>query len=137
MTTTNADTECLGDINQSVIDRYSAKNMRIKHFTSADGWVPGLSGTDPVDSGSIADALKTIANSGSDSDVAAKLRSLVNALTRQPSESVQKAGVNQGATRGPLIIQSADKGARSKVVGTQAFDSNGRVTFSPQAIEAA
>jgi hypothetical protein len=61
----------------------------------------------------------------------------VNALTRQPSESVQKAGVNQGATRGPLIIQSADTGARSKVVGTQAFDSNGRVTFSPQAIEAA
>jgi len=72
----------LDQVNAAVLKRFANNGTQIKHFQSADGdgWVPGRSGIDPVNTGSIADLLATVASSGSDIDVAAKLRALVLAL---------------------------------------------------------
>src|SRR5271166_2070767 len=100
--------------NASVLAKYASKGMQIQHFqsslTDGSGFVPGQSGDDLVDKGSIVDLLYNISKND-DSTVAAKLRDLVQALRRVPSETVEKATPNRnGVTREPLVIKSS--GAR-------------------------
>lgn len=123
MNTNTNDESGFQTVNEAILRKYSHNNpATLTHFQSNDGWVPGQSGSDPVDAGSIADLLKSISTAGSDSDVAAKLRKLVNALTRTPSEAVQKAGVNAGPSRSPLNIRSS--GERAQIVDNQSFTRN-------------
>jgi len=128
MNTQNTDTdpEGLSAINASVLARFHASNhSRITHLSSTDGWTPREGGNAPVgeDTGSIADLLATIANTGNDSDVASKLRDLVRALKRVPSDTVEKAQVNRnGTTRDTIKITS--NGARPVIIDTQSFTKN-------------
>ena len=122
--------EALEQVNQAVIRRHLGK-ANIKYFQTlgndGSGWVPGLSGVDPVNSGSIADILQTIASAGNSDDVAAQLRALVIALKRlaqQDIEATVKAAVNRNSvTRPPLRVRGS--GERATVIDDgQCFSSN-------------
>jgi len=93
MTTQTDDLEL---VNSKVLSRYAGNGTKITHFQSSlgsdDGWVPGLSGEDTVDRGTIIDVLDSIATAVNPDEAAQKVRNLIRALKSVPSDNVQKAG---------------------------------------------
>lgn len=125
--TTNTDD--LSTINNAVLARKLTST--ITHFQAVDGsgWVPQEgANNDPVNDGSIADLLQTVVDSGDNDTVAAKLRALVQALKRVPSQDVPKATVNrEGSTQSPVTVVGGDKGQRATWVNGTSFSTGGGV----------